>query len=183
MSIHKKIFGIVGLIFIVSVLISCGNGNFEKAEILIKAGKHEEALKIIRSLAEKGNPAAQFELGFSYYKGKGVPQNYKEAFKWYKKSAEQEYAKAQTGLVEMYYYGEGVAQDYVKTYKWANLAAAQNTEYVKLRDVVGKIMTRAQIAEAKKLASEFVPKHRETKTGWVNQVIFRARAIYNKQNK
>jgi TPR repeat protein len=53
-----------------------------------------------RSLAEQGDAIAQFDLGFLYEQGKGVPQDYAEAVKWYWKSAEQGYYIAQTMLGE-----------------------------------------------------------------------------------
>ena len=74
-----------------------------------------------------------------------------------KKAAKQGLVEAQRNLGFMYFDGKGVAQDYVKAHKWANLAAAQNND-TKLRDEIEEKMTREQIAEAQKLASEFVPK-------------------------
>ena len=43
---------------------------------------------------------AQYILGFCYYNGKGVEQNYEEAVKWYRKSANQGYKDALTFLKE-----------------------------------------------------------------------------------
>ena len=64
-------------------------------------------------------------LGFMYYKGKGVTQDYKEAVKWYRLSAEQGYAIAQFNLGLMYYEGQGVPQDHKEAFKWYRLAAEQ----------------------------------------------------------
>ena len=60
-----------------------------------------------------------------YYKGEGVPQDYKEAVKWWRKAAEQGDAEAQSNLGEMYYKGEGVPQDYKEAIKWFRKAAEQ----------------------------------------------------------
>ena len=49
-------------------------------------------------MAEKGNPEAQYNVGWNYFHGEGVPQDNKEALKWYRLAAEQGHAKAQFNL-------------------------------------------------------------------------------------
>ena len=41
-----------------------------------------EAVIWYRKAAEQGYPSAQWSLGFAYYHGEGVPQDYVEAHKW-----------------------------------------------------------------------------------------------------
>ena len=48
----------------------------------VSYGQKTEDVGIQKYLVEKGNPAAAFVLGNSYYRGKGTPQNYADAFKW-----------------------------------------------------------------------------------------------------
>jgi len=60
-----------------------------------------------------------------YYKGLGVPQDYKEAVKWYNKAAEQGHTYAQSRLGLMYDNGQGVPQDYKEAVKWYTKAAEQ----------------------------------------------------------
>ena len=79
--------------------------------------------------AEAGDPYAQFNLGNAYYKGNGVPQDYKEAVKWYTKSAEQGFADAQCNLAACYEKGEGVSQDIEEAVKWWKKAAEQRVGY------------------------------------------------------
>ena len=43
----------------------------------------------LKSRAERGNAEAQYELGWMYVNGDGVPQNYRTAMKWYRLAAEQ----------------------------------------------------------------------------------------------
>ena len=80
--------------------------------------------------------------------------------KWYRKAAEQGYALAQWGLGNMYSLGRGVPQDYVPGHMWNNLAASslptgkQPDLAAEARDLVGRLMTPAQISEAQKLARE-----------------------------
>ncbi len=52
-------------------------------------GDYATALKEWRPLAEQGSAAAQYNLGYMYDNGLGVPQDYAEAVKWHRKAAEQ----------------------------------------------------------------------------------------------
>jgi uncharacterized protein len=59
----------------------------------------------------------------------------------------------------MYQFGEGVQQDYVQAHMWFNLSAAQDWVAAKTdRAELERKMTRAQIAEAQKLARDWKPK-------------------------
>ena len=124
------------------------------------------ALRLWRPLAEQGDADAQYSLGVTYANGRGVPQDYAEAVRWYRKAADQGLASAQNNLGLMYDNGQGVPQDYAEAVKWYNLAAARlpasdsekHNFAVKNRDEIAAKMTRAQIAEAQKLAREWKPK-------------------------
>ena len=88
-----------------------------------------------------------------------------EAVKWFRKAAEQDLALAQVHLGRMYYNGRGVSQDLVRAHMWFNLNASSlpvgpnQYQSVKNRDLVAKIMTPGQIAEAQRLAREWTAKH------------------------
>ena len=58
-------------------------------------GDYATALRLARQLADRGDAAAQYNLGVMYAKGHGVSQNYAEALKWFHLAADQEYASAQ----------------------------------------------------------------------------------------
>ncbi|KIX14320.1 hypothetical protein X474_08590 [Dethiosulfatarculus sandiegensis] len=56
----------------------------------------------------------------------------------------------------------GVPVNYIKAYKWAEIAAANGVLNAdKFRDELARIMTPAQITEAKRLAAEWKPKSKE----------------------
>jgi TPR repeat protein len=60
----------------------------------------------------------------------------------------------------MYDNGEGVPQDYVQAHMWLNLAAANGDENAKEnRDIAAGLMTSEEIAEAQKLAREWMAAH------------------------
>ncbi len=94
-----------------------------------------------------------------YDNGQGVLRDYAEAVKWYRKAAEQGNAKAQNNLGLMHEEGRGVPQDYVQAHMWYNLAGAQGGQQAaKNRDLVAKLMTPAQTAEAQRLARKWQPR-------------------------
>ncbi len=119
-----------------------------------------EAVKWYRMAAEHGFADSQVLLGIAYAIGQGMPQDYAEAVKWYRKAAEQGHAKAQTILGIMYTDDRGVPKDSVLAYTWFNLAASQGYEIAqKRRGLVAEAMTPDQIAEAERLAREWIAKH------------------------
>ena len=134
--------------------------GFDEGLAAYEAGDYATALLEFRPLAEQGNAAAQYNLGLMYFMGQGIPQDYKEAVKWFRKAAEQDYVRAQFNLGSMYGNGLGVTQDYVQAHKWFNIAGANGNEQgTKIRDIIAQLMTPAQIAEAQKLAREWMEKH------------------------
>jgi TPR repeat protein len=74
--------------------------------------------------AKAGDAKAQYKLGYDYYKGHGIAQDYAQAAVWWKKSADQGFAYAQNNLGVLYNSGMGVPQSYSEAYFWQNLAAA-----------------------------------------------------------
>ena len=118
-----------------------------------------EAEKWIRKAAEQGLAEAQYNLGLIYVKGQGVTQNNAEAMKWFRKSSDQGYAKAQYILGVMYLQGLGVPKNLVQSYMWWYLSGSQgDQDAVKAINAIKGKMTAAQIAKAKKLASQWKPK-------------------------
>lgn len=115
---------------------------------------YDEALELYKKAAEAGDRMSQYQLAKLYYDGAIVQRNYKLSAKWYEKAAQDGYGLAQFCLAKMYYEGKGVVQDYVEAYKWAVLASASNESFSGLRENIKKNMTKEQIAEGQKKASE-----------------------------
>lgn len=57
-------------------------GPYENAELALKNGKFDTAMKIVRPLAERGEARAQELLGFMYGKGQGVSKNFVTGCMW-----------------------------------------------------------------------------------------------------
>jgi TPR repeat protein len=119
----------------------------------------------IREAAEQGNGYAEGALGGLYLLGQGVPRDTDAAGYWLKKAADQggfvgDWALASelaTGV------GVGVKQDLVQAYRKMNLAMAllDETKRAKRKpavDLLAKMMTPAQIAEAERQIPGGMPK-------------------------
>jgi len=120
----------------------------------------QKGFRSFKPLAEQGNPLAQFNLGNMYNKGKGVPEDHAKAVHWYTKAAKQGYARAQFSLGLMYAKGEGVPENDLRAYAWSSIAAARGHAKGKnFKEIIVKLMTPAQIAEAQKLSSELWEKY------------------------
>jgi hypothetical protein len=125
-----------------------------------------EAVKWFRASAKQGIAAAQFNLGRMYESGHGVPPDFREAAALYQKAADRGDPSAQFNLGAMYYNGRGVPKDYVETYKFLKIAVSRFQDSMpegreratnNLKAVSTK-MTRAQIWQAQRLASEWKPR-------------------------
>jgi len=99
--------------------------------------------------AEQGWPAAQDNLAFMYYNGRGVPLDYPQAAAWTQRAADQGYVPAQTDLGYLYEQGKGVPLNYVTAYTWYQLAAAGGDRRAGARmKNLSSIMTREQVTTA-----------------------------------
>ena len=92
----------------------------------IQQGNYEQAVRLLRPWAWRGDARAQHSLGVMYRDGLGVAQDYAQAREWLEKAAAQGNAKAQYCLGAMYYDGHGgIARNYVKALEWWEKAADQ----------------------------------------------------------
>ncbi|TKB69563.1 MAG: sel1 repeat family protein [Nitrospira sp.] len=92
--------------------------------------------------AAQGDAEAQATLGFSYYIGYGVLQDYAQARRWLEKAAALGNAEGQFWLGRLYDLGRGVAQDYAQSAKWYEKAAAQG--HASAQDWLGRQYLQGQ---------------------------------------
>ena len=114
-----------------------------------------QAVAWLRKSAAQGNSEGEARLGVMYFNGQGVSQDYAQAHMWLRKGAEQGNSLSQGQLGFLY-------ETYVQAHMWYNLAAsdpqdADNTS-AQMRDLLAAKMTPAQIAEAQRMAREWVPR-------------------------
>ena len=74
--------------------------DYQKGVAAAQSGDFATALREWKPLAEQGHADAQFNLGFMYDNGEGVPQNDKTAMKWYTLAAEKESQRLRKTLVD-----------------------------------------------------------------------------------
>lgn len=139
----KKIF---------AILICCFSLLFAYAASA--QGVSQEDLENWRRAAEQGNPAAQFNIALSYYKGAFGAGKESEGARWLRKSAEQGYDKAQGLLGVAYYQGSGVPKDNAEAAKWLEKSAAQGNQ-----EAQSNLNYMYQKGEAVKQSPEMVEKH------------------------
>ena len=102
-----------------------GSEDFKNAYSAYQRGDYSEALKKFKSLAERGDARAQFQLGGMYSLGHGVRQDWAEAVKWVRKAAEQGNVQAEYLLGLSYRSGMGVPKDYSEAFTWFRKAGDQ----------------------------------------------------------
>ena len=125
-----------------------------------QTSKDDPVIRELRVKATAGDAGAQYNLGWRYDSGRGVPQDDTQAVAWFRKAAEQGLAAAQNNLGTMYDVGKGVPQDGTLAYMWLNLAAARESgskrdDMVKFRDEISSKLTPAQRADGQRMAREW----------------------------
>ena len=113
----------IALAFLMTFSLPVTAQDFQKGLAAYNASDYATAIKEWTPLAENGGSDAQYNLGYLYENGKGVPQDYAEAVRWYRLAAEQGDASAQNNLGNKYLEGKGVPQDYAEAINWYRLAA------------------------------------------------------------
>jgi uncharacterized protein len=117
---------------------------------------YREAFKWLRRAAEQDRPDAQVSLGEMYEEGEFVSKNYVLAAKWYRKAAEHSPDMGGAGqgrnrLGMLYEDGLGVPKNLVLAYMWYSLTQFRGN----LKEIECD-MTRAQIAQARKMANDWL---------------------------
>ena len=113
--------------------------------------------------ADAGDDVAENNLGLMYAAGRGVRQSDSQAAKLFWLAANQGNPRAQYNLAVAYKDGKGVDQSYVHAYMWYSLSmtadwdAAIHAKAVRERDDVAKLMTEAQIGEARADVAHWQP--------------------------
>ena len=126
---------------------------------------YNEAARWCRLAAEQNLAEAQITLGYYYDLGHGVRLDKKEAVHWYRLAAEQGLVPAQIKLGILYARGEDISQDVIESHKWLYLAAEQgDASAQRMRDLMAGHLTRAQIAEAERLALGWLTQQKKNKS-------------------
>ena len=120
-----------------------------------------EAVKWYRRAAEQGLAISQSNLGYMLMTGRGVAEDDTLAAEWLRKAAEQGFAEAQNNLGVLYEDGRGVRRDLAEALMLYGLAAEGGySRAAKNRDRLKAAANAGQIAEAERLARQWLDRHR-----------------------
>jgi TPR repeat protein len=134
--------------------------DFRRGLSAFNRGEYEETLRQWLPLARRADADAQAGLGYLYFKGLGVQQDYAEAAIWFGRAAEKGQPEAQLFLGFLSYSGEGVTQSYVLAYKWCELAQSNGaSEALPCREAAELHMTPAELAESERLVDDWFARH------------------------
>lgn len=132
------------------------------------AQDYRQALTWFEKAAAQNETRAQSAVGYMYDIGQGVAADPKRAQDWYEKAAAGGDAFAQYNLGSMYGTGRGIERNDMKAYMWFSIAednvtsaggkTATSTAAQSKKLVEGQL-TPEQIAEAQRLAREWMRQH------------------------
>ncbi|MBB3102535.1 tetratricopeptide repeat protein [Azomonas macrocytogenes] len=88
----------------------------------------QEALRLCRQAAGKGDAQAAYELGEFLYDGQRTPRDLVKAVHWFEQASLHGHAQAQHRLGVMYFRGEGVRANNVQAYVVLKMAAVNGDE-------------------------------------------------------
>jgi hypothetical protein len=129
-------------------------------------GDYDEAVRLWRPLAERGDPDAQYNLGVMYHLGHGVPVDTRVAFSWYRKAADKGVGVAMGNLAILLVNNAKSPTDFVQAYKWLTLSIdlihdpALRQSMAHNRSVIAANMTPAQVEAGESLARAWHAAHR-----------------------
>ncbi|HAT2056130.1 TPA: tetratricopeptide repeat protein [Legionella pneumophila] len=138
----------------------CNVEFIQYGEKLFSNKQYQDAFKYLSIFDQSSNKTGipQFELGYMYQTGSGIPQNYSYAIDWYTKAcANGSNPEAQYNLGIMYLNGHGVLQNYTIAHALYNMASANGLKDAgSIRDALAKKMTNEQIERAQVLANDWI---------------------------
>lgn len=110
----------------VSQLAFADDAQYENGIQAYRDEKYDQALEILKPLAESGQRDAQYYVARMYEKGLGVPKDQAEMRKWYQRSADAGHPKAEYKLGVGYAKGyAGLEQNDTEAGKWFLKSAEQ----------------------------------------------------------
>lgn len=124
-------------------------------------GDFVRAVPVFERLAKIGHPEAERLMGYVYYAGQGVPQDYARSLHWFEKAADQGCFGAYAAVSSLYRDGKGTSVDLGKAYMWLNIAVSrlpnsvERDALIKERGKLEALMTPGQIAAAQKRSLAF----------------------------
>jgi hypothetical protein len=125
-AVYCRLKVILALLVVSALLLgNLVHADFVKGLNAYENGDYATALMEWMPLADAGDSQAQYNLGWMYKRGRGVPLSDDTAIMWFEMSAQSGHPGAQSTLGSIFYYGEGVARNELVGARWFTLAARQ----------------------------------------------------------
>ena len=97
--------------------------TFEQSFQAFERQDYRTAFAGFKKLAEQGDAQSQYNLGYMYADGQGVPKDDQQAVAWFRKAAEQRFFYAMCNLGLRYADGRGLPKDEQQAMAWLRKAA------------------------------------------------------------
>lgn len=113
----NRVFIIISIYFFPFLCLAQNNNGKEylqKGNALYEAGHYDLAVNYYLKAAKSDEVEAMFNLGYAFYHGEGIIQDFPSAAMWFKRAANLQYPKAEYNLAFCYMNGKGVPCDYDK---------------------------------------------------------------------
>jgi hypothetical protein len=103
-------------------------GDMAAAMEAMLEGNFAEAYCLWKPLAERGQPEAQYHIGWLYANGNGLRVDTERAVEWWRRAADQGLTDAQFAMGLAATTGDGMERDLNAAVSWYGLAARQGHE-------------------------------------------------------
>ena len=125
MKLIKRLYLLGAILCSLNVSANTLEMQFKQALQAFEQGNYDIAFQIWMSLAQKGDPASQHNIGLMYGNGVGIKQDETQAIIWTKRAANQGYADSMMNLGWAYTNGRGVKRNVTEAMKWYSRACAK----------------------------------------------------------
>ena len=98
---------------------------------------------------------AQFNMGWMYDNGEGMPEDDTKALEWYLKSAQSGHIESPNYIGILYDNGDGTPEDDIAAYAWWLIGIKRGDEAPRNNiDFLSEKLTPEQLAKAKELSAK-----------------------------
>ena len=127
-----------------------------------QSAEFQHVIEVFRAGALDRNAQAQFELGYLFEQGLGVPRDYHQAERWYQQAAQRGLTDAQFRLGRMYYEGLASGSNRRLGYIWLAIAAENGYQAaLRYRDACAARLAPDDLAKARKEAAALLVSTRQ----------------------
>lgn len=163
-----SLFALVLAAFLLSTApLQAAEDDLKEVSRLEYEGQKVDAFLLLKELAPKGDPEAQYKLAGYYQYGYAGPANFKLALEWYERAARQGHIDAMLGIAILldpaFTQAASVEKDRARAFTWLSIATTQlkdadeKATVAGLRDKLKSELSTAELQAALNEAMTFQP--------------------------